>query len=62
MPVIRGKKHTYVGMNLDYNSSGEVIVPMDSYITEVIDKFPEEMMKTIKTLEGTTFLRLIMYV
>ena len=41
MPVIRGKKHTYVGMDLDYNSSGEVIVPMDSYITEVIDKFPE---------------------
>ena len=40
MPVARGKKHTYVGMDLDYSSPGEVIVYMDSYIIEVIDKFP----------------------
>ena len=45
MPVVRGKKHTYVGMDLDYNSPGEVILSMDRYITEAIDKFPEEMIK-----------------
>ena len=38
MPVIRGKKHTYVGMDLDCSSPGEVIVSMDSYIIEAIDK------------------------
>ena len=31
---------------------GEVIVSMDSYITEAIDEFPEKMMKTIKTPAG----------
>ena len=36
-------------MDLNYRSPGEVIVSMDSYITEAIDKFPEEMTKTIKT-------------
>ena len=30
MPVARGKKHTYVGMDLNYISPGEVIVSMDS--------------------------------
>ena len=52
MPVARGKKHTYVGMDLYYNTPGEVIVSMDSYITEVIDEFPKEMMKSIKTPTG----------
>ena len=49
MPVVRGKKHTNDGMDLDYILPGEVIVSMESYITETIYKFPEEMMKTIKT-------------
>ena len=52
VPVVRGKKHTYVGMDLDYRMLGEAIVSMDSYITEAIDEFAEEMMKTIKTPAG----------
>ena len=52
MPVVRGKKHIYVGMDLDYISSREVIVSMDSYNIEAIDKFPKEMMRTIKTPAG----------
>ena len=48
MPVVRGKKHTYVGMDFNCISTGELIVSMDSYITEAVDEFPEEMMKTIK--------------
>ena len=57
MPVVRGAKHTYVGMDLGYRFSGEVIVCMDSYITEAIDKFPEEMMKTIKMPAGNHLLK-----
>ena len=30
MPVVRGKKHTYIGMDLDYIFPGEVIVSMES--------------------------------
>ena len=52
MSVVRGKKHTYVGMDLDHSSLGEVIVSMDSYITEAIDEFTEEKMKIIKTPTG----------
>ena len=52
MPVAKGNKHTYVGMDLDYGTPGEVILSMDSYIAEAIDKFPEEMMKSIKTPAG----------
>ena len=40
MPIVRGKKRTYVGMDLDYSSPGEMIVSIDSYITEAIDKLP----------------------
>ena len=39
-------------MDLEYSSPGEVIFSMDSYITEAIDKLPEETMKTIKTPAG----------
>ena len=52
MPVAKGNKHTYVGMDLDYGTPGEVIVSMDSYIAEAIDNFPEEMMKSIKKPAG----------
>ena len=33
MSVVRGKKNTYVGMDLDYRLPGEVIFSMDTYIT-----------------------------
>ena len=39
MPVVKGKQHTYVRMDIDYSKPGEVIVSMDRYITEVVDKF-----------------------
>ena len=52
MPFERGNRHTYMVMDLDYGKLGEVIVLMDIYITEAIDKFPEEMMKSIKTPAG----------
>ena len=32
-PLVIRKKHTYVRMDLDYSSPGEVIVFMDSYTT-----------------------------
>ena len=40
--VARGKKHTYLGMNLGYGTPGEVIVSMDSYITKAIDNSPKK--------------------
>ena len=48
MPVARGNKHAYVGMDLSYSTPGSVIVSMDSYITKAIDEFLKETMKLIK--------------
>ena len=45
-------RHTYLGIDLDYGPPGEVIVLMDSYITEEIDKVPTKMMRSIKTPAG----------
>ena len=39
-------------MDLGYVTPGEVIVPMDSYITKAIDKFPKEMTNSIKMPAG----------
>ena len=58
----REEKHTYVRMDLNYGTPGEAIVSIDSYITEAIDKFPEEMMKAIKHRKETTFLRFTRHV
>ena len=52
MPVVIGKKHTYVVMDLDSISLGGVIVSLESYTKEVIDKFTEEMTKKIKNPAG----------
>ena len=52
MPLARGKKNIYVGMELDYGTPREVIVLMDIYITKAIDEFLEETMKSIKTPAG----------
>ena len=52
IPVVRVKKHTYVGIYLDYGTPGEVILSMDSYITKTIDLFLKEMMKSIKVPAG----------
>ena len=63
MPVVRGKKQTYIGMDLDYSSPGEVIVSMDSYTTEEIGEFPDKTMQKIKKRrQEITFSRLTRYV
>jgi hypothetical protein len=43
MRVSRGKKHDYLGMDLDYSVPGEVKVTMVDYLKMVITEFPEEI-------------------
>jgi len=40
--VVRGHKHDYLGMNLDYSTSGAVQIDMIPYITKINDAFPEK--------------------
>jgi hypothetical protein len=46
MRVSRGKKHDYLGMDLDYSVQGEVKVTMIDYLKRVITEFPEEITGT----------------
>jgi hypothetical protein len=41
--VVRGPKHDYLGMNLDFLSPGKVKIDMKQYITKVITNFPEKI-------------------
>jgi hypothetical protein len=43
MSITRGAKHTYVGINFEFNKNGTVQIEMHDYIKECIDEFPEEI-------------------
>jgi hypothetical protein len=47
--VSRGKKHTYLGMQLEYTEDGECKVGMIPYTKEIISSFPEVIVKTSTT-------------
>ena len=46
--IVRGKKHCYIGMLLDFLYQGKVKIKMDEYVQRMIDDFP------IKFDEDTT--------
>jgi hypothetical protein len=47
--AIRGKRHVYLGMNLDYSTRGQLKVEMIDYIKSIIKSFPEEIGNKIPT-------------
>ena len=44
--AIRGKKHDYLAINLDYSMPGEVKLDMVNYVTNMVKEFPMEYSKT----------------
>ena len=38
--IVRGKKHRYLGMLLDFSYPGKVKIRMDEYVQKMIDEFP----------------------
>ena len=57
MPMVRGGKQIYAGIDLDYSQTVEVIVSMCSYIAEAIDNFTEDIMKKVKTSAGNQLFK-----
>jgi hypothetical protein len=49
MRVSRGKKHDYLGMDLDYSNDGEVKITMINYLKGFLEDFPEAIVKTAAT-------------
>ena len=43
LSVSRGKNQTYLGMDFDYTTSGEVKIGMKGYLTEILEDFPEDL-------------------
>jgi hypothetical protein len=41
--VVRGPKHDYLGMNLDFSTKGTVNIEMTPYINKIITVFPEKI-------------------
>ena len=41
MTVHRGKRHNYLGIDLDYSSPGKVKISMIKYLHKIIQGFPE---------------------
>ena len=50
--VVRGHKHDYLGMNLDFSTTGEVKIDMINYVTKIIDAFPEKIAGVQSTPAG----------
>ena len=43
LSVSRGKRHDYLGMNLDFRVKGEVRIDMEQYIDKMLHDAPEDM-------------------
>ena len=41
--AVRGKKHDYLAMNLDFSTPGKLKVDMVNYVKSMVDDFPEEI-------------------
>ena len=55
--VVRGPKHDYLGMNLDFSSKGEVRIDMVPYIKKIFDAFPEKITGVQATQAGDRLFR-----
>ena len=46
--TVRGKKHDYLGMVLDYSVPGQVSIDMSHYVKLMVEQFPQEFLKGAK--------------
>jgi len=49
MTMVRGKKHIFLGMEIDFNDDGTVKIGMKSYIEDAIKCFAEDVTKGVTT-------------
>ena len=49
MTVTRGKRHTYLGMNINFNDDGNISIEMKDYLKKSIDAFGEQIKGTTPT-------------
>jgi len=49
MSVIRGDKHNFLGMDVQFKGDGTIHISSKTYITECIESFSEEMFGRVLT-------------
>ena len=57
MTVRRGKKHSYLGMDMDWRVKGQLIIDMSEYNKETFSMWPEPLEKPVKTPAGEHLLK-----
>ena len=50
MEIKRGKLHTFLGMDLDFEIAGECHVMQEYHIRDLVDMWPENLKSSKKTL------------
>ena len=53
----RGKKHTYLGMTLDYTTPGEVKVDMIDYVEKMLEEFPMNLKGKVSSAANENLFR-----
>ena len=53
--AVRGKRHDYLAMNLDYSIPGKLKVDMITYVKNMVDEFPEEITPSKCPWNGNLF-------
>jgi hypothetical protein len=53
--AVRGKRHDYLAMILDYSSPGRVMVDMINYVKSMVEDFPEPVGNMSHPWNGTLF-------
>jgi hypothetical protein len=57
LTVNQGKKHEYLGMNIDFSIKGEVRITMYDYVEKLIRQLPSDMIGTKKTTAAEYLFR-----
>ena len=59
--IVRGHKHDYLDMILDFSTAGKVNIDMIPYIQKVINNFPEKITGVQSTLAGDRLFHVRMF-
>ena len=49
LSVVRGRKHTFLGMDIEFYENGTFSISMQDYLQEAIDDFGEDLRFTVKS-------------
>jgi hypothetical protein len=58
LTIRRGRKHDYLGMELDFTQKGKVVVNMEKYIHGILDEAPSDMEGVATTPAGNHLFRI----